>query len=628
MNKDTAKLSEADEYYANGQFERAERLLYEIVGRSPQQWGAWHRLAAVCLELGKVEHAVSSARKAVELQPDIAAFQARLGVVLRAAGKNEEAIAAYTKAVALSPSKAGIWFNLGNAFRDAGEADQASRCFQKALQLQPDFVQALHNLANLLAKQDAPQAALECYKQCVAKAPEQVRVWVDYGNLLGSLDRQEEAVQCYEQALQVDPDYVPALSNLGNVLRQQNRFEESLALFENALGSGTTVPAVWNNRGLTLTKLDRFEEAEASFAKALELQPDYANAFYNLGDLYTEQQEFDRGKEYYDKAIAVEPDHAEANYHLSHYYLRRGDFERGWPLYESRWRTREAAGLARKQDFPLWDGSDPTGKTLLVYTEQGAGDTFQFVRLLSELQSRGAKVILECSPRLQRILKPVAGIDAVVSKDAEQLPQCDFQVPLVSLPLHLGVSEADLPGTIPYLFAEPELQLQWKAKLSELPGAKLGIAWQGSTTNLRDRTRSFPLKCFGPIADVAGVQLVTLQKGPGADQLEDASFQIQDLGAELDAGEDGFIDTAAVMKELDLVITSDTSIAHLAGGLGVPVWVALNDVPEWRWQMDRAESPWYPTMRLFRQRERGNWEELFERIADELKQSLATLSRD
>jgi hypothetical protein len=282
--------------------------------------------------------------------------------------------------------------------------------------------------------------------------------------------------------------------------------------------------------------------------------------------------------------------------------------------------------LARTPQFPTppWDGSPLDGRTILVHAEQGLGDTMQFLRYVPLVRRRGGRVILVCQPPLMRLLSRVPGIERLVAW-GEPLPEYDVQVPLMSLPGLFGTTLETVPAEVPYLDAEPALVEAWRHRLGSYAGFQVGIVWQGNPRFRFDRLRSIPLAQFAPLARVPGVHLLSLQKGPGRDQLAalPGSFPVTDLGHQLDETTGAFLDTAAVMKNLDLVITSDTVAAHLAGALGVPVWVALHDVPDWRWLLDREDSPWYPTMRLFRQTRPGQWEEVFERIAAALHRRLA-----
>jgi tetratricopeptide (TPR) repeat protein len=602
----------------------AERVLYSIVGKDPSHWGAWHRLAAVELKLAKLANAEQSARRALALNPSVGAIHGRLAMALRANGKVDEAIAHYTQAVQLAPRDATIWFNLGNALRAKGEHDRACRSYQKAVQHDPQFVEAYHQLGNLLAEQEAPNAALAAYEQALAVDPQHEGTLIDRGNLLATLGRKQEAMASYRSALERNPHNVAALNNLGNEARERRRLAESLELLDRALEVDPNHPLTLNNRGITLAKLERFAEAEASFRRALELKPDHANALYNLADVYDELADFQRARKHYELAIAADPEHAEAQFRLACHHLRFGDFAAGWPGYEWRWKTREAQGVQRESELPPWDGSDPQGKTILLTTEQGFGDTLQFIRYAQVLQAAGAKVVVRCPERMLAVLKRTPGVDVWAAKEhPEAAPPCDFHAPLLSLPGLLYERHPAIPTGNPYLFADPLLQQQWAAALDAYPGVRVGIAWQGSVTNRRDATRSIALRHFAPLAGVSGVRLIALQKGPGASQLGENSFEVINFAEQLDVGPDGFVDTAAVMTQLDLVITSDTSIAHLAGGLGVPVWVALSAVPEWRWQLEREDSPWYPTMRLFRQTVRGDWEGVFTRMAEALSARVA-----
>jgi hypothetical protein len=268
---------------------------------------------------------------------------------------------------------------------------------------------------------------------------------------------------------------------------------------------------------------------------------------------------------------------------------------------------------------PQWDGSELKGRTIFIFAEQGLGDTMQFVRYLPLVQQRGGRVVFQCQSGLKNLLSSAQGFDCLVPRDSPP-PPFDIQAPLASLPGIFRTSVGSIPSGNPYLEANPQLVQHWRRELASLSGFKIGIAWQGSPTFRDDRRRSIPLACFAPLARGGSVQLINLQKGPGTDQLPTVagSFQVHHLGNRVDEASGAFMDTAAIMKNLDLVITSDTATAHLAGALGVPVWTALPMIPDWRWLLQRDNSPWYPTMRLFRQTRPGQWPEVFERMAQEI----------
>ncbi len=314
---------------------------------------------------------------------------------------------------------------------------------------------------------------------------------------------------------------------------------------------------------------------------------------------------------HYEKALQLQSDHAEAHWNRSLLWLLYGDFERGWPEYEWRWR-REGFAF-RNLPQPRWQGTPLAGHSILLYAEQGLGDTVQFVRYASLVKQGGGRVIVECQPELFQLLKTCEGIDELIARPGA-LPAFDFQIPLVSLPMIFKTTQGSVPAPVPYLRANPEREAFWRNELGSLVGFKIGIAWRGSPGNPGDRQRGIPLACFEPLAAVPGIKLISLQKNQGLEELAalGGKLGIIDLGAR--TAED-FFDTAAAIKNLDLVICCDTAIAHVAGALGVPVWVAVAKVPDWRWLLHGEQTAWYPTMRLFRQTEAGNWPEVFTRIA-------------
>jgi len=290
-------------------------------------------------------------------------------------------------------------------------------------------------------------------------------------------------------------------------------------------------------------------------------------------------------------------------------------FARGWPEYEWRWHRRQA--VQRNFYATRWDGSPLAGRTILLHAEQGLGDTLQFVRYASLVKRRGGTIIVECQPPLVKLLTGCPGIDQVVAY-GDALPPFEFHAPLMSLPAIFGTTVETIPQEVPYLLADPELRQKWRGELEGMREFKVGIVWQGRPEPPWVGNRSIPLRKYAPLAQVPGVKLFSLQKGPGVEQLVASSVEVTDFGPRLDEATGPFLDTAALMRNLDLVITSDTATAHLAGALGVPVWVAIPVAPDWRWMLNRTDSPWYPTMRLFRQTNLGDWDTVFAQMATEL----------
>jgi len=557
-------------------------------------------------QAGNLHQAELLYQQILQTNPDHADTHHLLGVLAFQMGRYDLAVTSIRHALALDPQAAVYHCNLGLAHQALGQMDQAVAGFQQALCCRPGFPEAHNNLGAALAQ-------------------------------MGKVD---EAAIHYHEALRLRPSYAEAHNNLGNVLQQQGKLEDATARHREALRLNPNYAEAYNNLGVVLQRLGKLEEATAQCQHALRLRPDHAAAHNNLGMALRLQGKLDEAVTHFQQALRLQPNFPDPHFNLALVWLVRGDFARGWPECEWRWTQPGFTRCAFPQ--PLWDGSDLGGQTILLYAEQGLGDTLHFIRYASLVRQRGGKVIVECQPVLLPLLAGVSGIDRLAAHGSA-LPEFDVQAPLLSLPRIFQTVLDTIPATVPYLHAMDKLVSHWRreSRKSEVGSPKseevqltsdirhptsdflVGIAWQGNPGFLHDRLRSIPLAHFARLARVEGIQLISLQKGPGTDQLRAMADQcpVHDLGDGLDEGSGAFMDTAAVMKNLDLVISSDTVVPHLAGALGVPVWVALALAPDWRWLLQRADCPWYPTMRLFRQSRPGDWDEVFERIAKELKRA-------
>ena len=424
-------------------------------------------------------------------------------------------------------------------------------------------------------------------------------------------------VESLRLAVLHDPQHSEAHNNLGcayRALDQPGRAEECFRL---AIAAMPDSPQAHYNLGGVLYEFGKLEEAVASHRRALELQPRDLATRNNLGNLLYEQGHLDESLILLEQTLAADPELPSAHYNLALVWLSQGRMPEGWAEYEWRWRCLDPAPLRLSE--PLWDGTPQENKKLLIQAEQGLGDTIQFIRYLPLVRNRCPNTVVQIQPALLPLLEQ-SGIEDLIPHTAP-LPPIDLQIPMASLPWIFGTTLETIPVDVPYLHASTHLIDEWREKLAQYSGLKVGIAWQGSRTYRGDRYRSIPLSCFAPLAQVPGIRLLSLQKGPGVDQISPLrdEFRIVDLGSEIDERSGPFMDTAAIMKNLDLVITSDTVTAHLAGALGVKVWVALRVGPDWRWLAGRQDSPWYPSMRLFRQRIFGDWLPVFEDMANVLK---------
>jgi tetratricopeptide (TPR) repeat protein len=481
-------------------------------------------------------------------------------------------------------------FNQGNLLRAQGKLDEAIACFRRAIALNPRHIEAQNNLGNALKAK-------------------------------GLLD---EAIVCFQDALRQRPDYAEAYSNLGNVLQEQENFDEAVACYRRAAELKPEIAEVHHNLANALQAQGNLDEAVVSFQRALALKPGLLETLNNLGTAYQELRRLDEAIDFYRRALALAPDYARSRMNLSQIMLLRGDLAHGWPEYEWRWKTGQLAVPCYAG--PVWNGEPLNGKKILLHAEQGLGDTIQFIRYAQIVKALGATVVVECQKPLTKLLASCAGIDRLLAAGG-YLPHFNFHLPLLSLPRIFKTDLASIPARVPYISADPVLVEAWREKLKALKGFRVGINWRGREGKIESRRRDVPLALFRGLAQIPGVQLVSLQKGAGRADLAAAGFAVFDPGDNLDTAHGPFMDSAAIMENLDLVITSDTSIPHLAGALGVPVWVALPFFPDWRWMLDRTDSPWYPTMRLFRQSIRGDWHGVFEKIRDELGKLVSSVKK-
>jgi tetratricopeptide (TPR) repeat protein len=534
-----------------------------------------------------------------------------LGIIAAQTRRVEEAARLLGRAVAADPDQATAHNNYGNVLKELKRFDGALDCYQRALKIDPGFAEAHNNLGNVLKELKRFDGALDCYQRALRIRPDYVEALYNRGITLKELTRLDEALASYDEALALRPHFAEGLNNRGIALQELRRPGEALASYDQALALRPDYTEALTNRASALQELDRLEEALTSCDRALAVSPNYAEAHSNRGTTLHKLRRPEEALAAYDKSLAVRPGYAEALYNRGLASLLLGDFSAGWSALESRWDRTEAAQRRLSVPFPLWRGASLSGKKIIVYEEQGLGDVIQFSRYLKLLAARGARVTFVVRPGLLGLLRsldPVVRL--VVACPAGE--SFDYQSALLSLPLGFGTRLESIPAETPYLRAEPERVRKWKERLGER-GFKVGIAWQGNKAAKIDHGRSFALAEFLGVAQLPNVRLISLQKHDGVEQLDTLpqGMRVETLGLDYDSDEDAFLDAAAVMESLDLVVSSDTSIAHLAGALGRPVWVALKHVPDWRWLLDRADSPWYPTVRLFRQRTRGDWRGVF-----------------
>lgn len=471
----------------------------------------------------------------------------------------------------------------------------------------------LYNQGAAAVAAGKPDEAVACFVGALRANPGQPQALTSLGVVLRLQGRHEEAANVLTEAARIRPDHDETLMHLASALYDARKLSPALDAALKLAARSPGHPGVNFLTGTLWMHHDRQDQAEPYYRRAVVEAPDQAVNYNNLGAALTSQRKLTDGAAAYRRGIQIEPTSPEFNKNLGCCLLLDGRYEEGWRYYE--WRVKQSVWKWNRTfpGKPQWDGGPLIGKTILVHFEQGLGDSFQYGRYMQVLKGLGARVIFECQPQLKRVLSTLPGVDAVVGH-GEPLPDFDVWVSLMSLMLLLKTDDRNVPADTPYIHAEPALKEKWRARM-DLSEFRIGVNWQGNET-----AKSIPLDFFPAVAAIPGVRLYSLQKVKGLEHLDRLRDRLPliDWTAEMDAGPDGFIDTAAVMANMDLVVTCDTSIAHLSGGLGVRTWMALKWLPDWRWEASRPDCPWYPTMRLFRMARKDDWAEVMGRITDEL----------
>lgn len=521
-------------------------------------------------------------------------------VQLHKAGQLREAELRYREILEQDPDNPDILHLLGLIAHQSGKHDIAIALVQKAIECNPHVPLFHLNLGNIYVYLQDADKALSSYLQAV-------QIKSDY-------------IEAYDKILSLKPDFAAAYLNRGNAKLTQGRAPEAMADFRMAIKYRPDYASAYNNIGTALEQTDgRLDEVIDSYRHAIALKPDFFEAYNNLGVVFQYQNRYEEAVENYRTSLRLQPEFEEAHFNLSLVLLVTGDFSQGWEAYE--WRLKKKDWLSfcpHHFSIPQWDGRPFPGKALFVYDEQGLGDTLQFVRYLPMVKALGGKVILETAEPLLKLLKTAAGIDEMVGRPYPQDPNhdFDFHVPLLSLPKIFHTDFNNIPAETPYLSASDEKAAYWRKRIRD-SRFTVGIAWSGKSTHRNDRNRSCLLKTFEPLLQLEGIRLIGLQKGKAASQVSGlpVGLRFENWGQELE----DFHDTAGLIQNLDLIITVDTSVAHLAGAMGKTVWLLLPFSPDWRWFLERSDTPWYPTMRLFRQPETGDWDTVFRNVKMELQ---------
>jgi len=613
------------QYYQSGNLEQAEIICGEILKQRPNDPSTLNLFGLILYEDGQYEDAIYYLRKAIQIDPNGYSHYYNLGNILVDRGEMDEAIENYKKAIMLKPDYAYAYFYLGNVFLEKDMIDEAIENYKEVIKLMPNFAEAYNNLGLSFENKGMVDEAIGHYKNAISIKHDFAEAYYNLGNAFAEKGMINEAIKNYMKALEANPDYPDAYTNLGVALAKDGMVEEAIENYNKALRLNPDCATTYLNLGDAYNNKCMLDEAIENYKKALALNPNYAEAYSNLGNVFASKCMMDVAVENLEMAVKLKPEDAEMHKNLGMTYLLAKDFEHGWEEYEWRLKTFQASPLMKLK----WDGGSLEDKIILIYNEQGYGDTIQFCRYLPKLYDDfGAKKVLFMPQKgLEQLLRE-SDLKAEIldaGTPVENL-QYDTNIHLLSLPRIFKTNLENIPFKGKrYLKANPEKVAWYREKyfnsllVIRHLSLKVGIFWQGNPLIKYDRERSIPLKNFYSLCRIPGVKVYSLQKGYGIEHLKEApgDINIVNLGETFN----DFSDTAAAIENLDLVITVDTAIGHLSGALGKKTWILLPSHAEWRWHLDMDYSPWYEDVRLFRHKEPGkkDWEEMMQRVVRQVE---------
>ena len=596
-------FTQATAAHAAGDRARAEALYRHVLALSPQHPDALHLLGRLTCEAGQPQAALQMISAAVKLRPRIAEYQAGLGEVQRALGQAQEAVETFRRSVRLKPESAPIQMGHGLALAAAGQGALAIQALRRAVARDPALMPAYGALGSVLMSEGQAQAAADAFRTAHRLAPRDGLTAFNLGCALQALGDLPGAEQAFRTALALLPRHVPTRGNLARVLQTTGRSEEAASILEDIVAASPGEAAVWLNLGLVRRALSQFAEAEAAFRRLEALAPS-ADSLACLGNTLRDQGKLAESEAVLIEAVARDGANPEARTALAVTRMLGGDLVAGWPDFAYR---QAAAGvrahIRQSCDAPVWRGEELDGP-LLVYAEQGAGDFVQMCRFVARAAERAPQVILRVPETLRSLAHSVAKAAQVITPD-EACPPCAAICADIDLPAVFGVALGEVAMPVPYLAADPAATQAWRDRIAKLPGRKVGLAWFGNPEYFHDRQRSIPAAALETLAGTP-ITFVSLQPGGVAP----SSLGLVDWTAELT----DFAATAALISALDLVISVDSAVAHLAGALGRPVWLLNRYAPDWRWLLGRDDSPWYPTLRQFRQSTPEDWDGVLTKV--------------
>ena len=611
-------LERGVEFHQQGKFSQAKEVYEQALQMVPDCFDALYLLGTVLTQERNYSQAIEILSRALQINPNDVACCNNLGVAFKSLARFDDALSIFDQAIGIKPDHADSHNNRGNVLKELARMDEALASYDQAITIKPNYAQAHNNRGLTLHALDRLDEALASYDQAIANQPDYAEAYSNRGISLQVLGQLNLALASYDQAIALKPDYAQAYSNRGLILHELSCFDESLASYQQAIAIEPNYAEAYNNWGFTLNTLRHLNEALACYDQAIAINPNYAEALSNRGDTLQELGCFKDALASYDQAIAIKPLFVGAHWNSSSCHLLLGNFKQGWGGYEWRWKNKSLSLFKDQRDFsvPLWLGEQSLkGKTILLHAEQGLGDTLQFCRYADLVAQLGAKMILEVQPPLLNLLANLEGVHQIVVR-GDPLPAFDYHCPLMSLPLAFKTDLHSIPAANHYIHSDPTKLAQWQTLLGPKTKPRIGLVWSSASAFKGDGKRSLALSELLQALPTEGFEYICLQKEikESDQQTLRLNPQIQFFGDQLN----DFTDTAALTNCVDLVLSTCTSVPHLAGALGKPTWVMIPYVPDWRWLLDRGDSPWYPSIKLFRQPSLGNWKSVFERVKADL----------
>lgn len=611
-----ALVQQALVLHRQAKLDDARKIYEQVLAQQANHFDALYLLGTLSAQLKQFALAVDLLSKASQINPQHTVCYVNRGIALQALQRFDDAVLSFDQAIKIKPDYAQAYYHRANVLQELQRLDAALSDYDQALAIDPDYFQVYYNRGNVLHQLQRREAALWNYDQAIRINSEHAEFYANRGIVLLELNRLDAALSSFDFALQLNPDTALSHAHRAAALQKLRRFEEALCSYDQAISLQAECAEHHYNRALVLHELQRLEDALLSYDQAIRIQSDYVDAHYNRAIALRELQRLDEAKSSYLQAIRIEPDFAQAHWNLALCHLLAGNFNEGWQGYEWRWREQNLTQEKRCFKQSLWLGTESLqDKTILLYAEQGLGDTLQFCRYVSCIAQLGANIILEVQRPLVRLLRQLEGVCQLVAQ-GDDLPDFDYQCPLCSLPLVFKADLSTIPAVPKSIIPDVDLVAKWRGLLGHSSKPRIGIVWRGNAQHGNDQKRSVDLALLIPFLSPL-YDYFSLQKelSESDQNLLVQDSRIKHFGSALD----DFSDTAALCELMDIVISVDTSVAHLAGTLGKPTWILLPYCPDWRWLLGRNDSPWYPSVKLYRQEKPGDWDGVLQRLYFDLQ---------